>query len=120
MKINESIYYFENIKGANSYLFVSDQNEVSIIDTGFSGNGHKIMGQIIELGISPERIKFIILTHSDMDHIGSVLEIKKATGAKVAIHEKEVSYLSVKKRKSEKVFSDYFLEYLQNLSKPQQ
>jgi glyoxylase-like metal-dependent hydrolase (beta-lactamase superfamily II) len=109
MTINESIYYFENIKGANSYLFVSDQNEVSIIDTGFSGNGYKIMGQINELGISPERIKFIILTHSDMDHIGSVLEIKKATGAKVAIHEKEVSYLSGEKKKKRKgIFGLFF------------
>ena len=99
MKINENVYYFENIRGANSYLFISDQNEVSIIDTGWAGNGYKIVGQINELGISPKKIKFIILTHSDMDHIGSVSEITKATGAKVAIHEKEVSYLSGEKKK---------------------
>lgn len=99
MKINESIHYFENIRGANSYLFISDQNEVSIIDTGLAGNGYKILVQINELGISPERIKYIILTHSDMDHIESVLEIKKATGAQVAIHEKEVSFLSGEKKK---------------------
>jgi hydroxyacylglutathione hydrolase len=102
MKINESVYHFENIKGANSYLFISDQNEVSVIDTGFAGNGNKILDQINKLGVDAEKIKYIILTHSDVDHIGSVTEIKKATGAKVAIHEKEVPYLSGEKKKKRK------------------
>jgi len=99
MKINETIYLFEQIKGANSYLYISDNNEISIIDTGMPGSAFKILNQISEMGISPERIKYIILTHSDIDHMGSVADLKNATGALVAIHEKEVSYLLGEKQR---------------------
>ena len=93
MKINENVYLFEKIKGANSYLYISDNSEISIIDAGMPGNAFKILNQISEMGIFPNKIKYIILTHADIDHMGSVADLKHATGALVAIHEKEVSYL---------------------------
>ena len=99
MKINENVYLFEKIKGANSYLYISDNSEISIIDTGMPGNAFKILSQISELDISLEKIKYIILTHADIDHKGSVADLKKATGALVAIHEKEVPYLLGEKKK---------------------
>jgi glyoxylase-like metal-dependent hydrolase (beta-lactamase superfamily II) len=51
------------------------------------------------MGISLEKIKYIILTHSDIDHTGSVADLKNATKALVAIHEKEVPYLLGEKKK---------------------
>ena len=99
MKINENVYLFEKIKGANTYLYISDNSEISIIDTGMPGNAFKILSQISEMGISLEKIKYIILTHADIDHIGSVTDLKKATGALVAIHEKEVPYFLGEKKK---------------------
>jgi glyoxylase-like metal-dependent hydrolase (beta-lactamase superfamily II) len=102
MKINENVYLFEKIKGANSYLYISDKSEISIIDTGMPDNAFKILSQISELDISLEKIKYIILTHADIDHRGSVADLKNATGAKVAIHEKEVPYLLGEKKKKQK------------------
>ena len=99
MKINENVYLFEKIKGANSYLYISDTSEISIIDAGMPGNAFKILSQISEMGISLETIKYIILTHSDIDHMGSVADLKNATRALVAIHEKEVPYLLGEKKK---------------------
>ena len=57
MKINENVYLFEKIKGANSYLYISDDSEISIIDAGMPGNAFKILSQISELDISLEKIK---------------------------------------------------------------
>ena len=57
------------------------------------GNANKILSQISELDISFDKITHIILTHADIDHMGSVADLKNATGALVAIHENEVSYL---------------------------
>jgi len=102
MKINENVYLFEKIKGANSYLYISDNSEISIIDAGMPGNASKILSQISDLDISLEKIKYIILTHADIDHIGSVAELKNATGALVAIHEIEVPYLLGEKKKKQK------------------
>jgi glyoxylase-like metal-dependent hydrolase (beta-lactamase superfamily II) len=99
MKINQNIYLFENINGANSYLYISDKNEISIVDSGMPGNANKILSQISELDISLEKINYIILTHSDIDHTGSVIALKNAPGALVSIHEKEVPYLLGEKKK---------------------
>jgi glyoxylase-like metal-dependent hydrolase (beta-lactamase superfamily II) len=99
MKISENVYLFEKIKGANSYLYISDNSEISIIDTGLPDNAFKILSQISEMKISLEKIKYIILTHSDLDHTGSVADLKNATGARVAIYEKEIPYLLGEKKK---------------------
>lgn len=102
MKVNENVYLFEKIKGANSYLYISDNGDISIIDTGMPGNAAKILSQISKMGISMEKIKYLILTHSHIDHIGSVADLKKITGTKVAIHEKEVPYLTGEKKNKRK------------------
>ena len=102
MKINENVYLFEKIKGANSYLYISNNNEISIIDAGMPGNALRILGQINEMNISLDKIKYIILTHADIDHIGSVADLKNSTGALVAIFEKEVPYLLGEKKKEQK------------------
>lgn len=102
MKINENVYLFEKTKGANSFLYISDVGEISIIDTGMPGNAFKILSQLSKMEISQKKIKYIILTHSDIDHTGSVAELKNATGAHVAIHAKEVPYLLGEKKKKQK------------------
>jgi glyoxylase-like metal-dependent hydrolase (beta-lactamase superfamily II) len=48
------------------------------------------MKQVKALGLN---IKLIVLTHSHVDHIGGLAEVKKATGAEIAIHESEAPFL---------------------------
>jgi glyoxylase-like metal-dependent hydrolase (beta-lactamase superfamily II) len=45
------------------------------------------------LDINPSDIKLIVLTHSHFDHSGSAREIREFTGAKIAVHESEKTYL---------------------------
>jgi glyoxylase-like metal-dependent hydrolase (beta-lactamase superfamily II) len=49
--------------------------------------------ELLKLEIQPSDIKLIVLTHSHFDHCGSAREIRDLTGAKVAIHESERTYL---------------------------
>jgi glyoxylase-like metal-dependent hydrolase (beta-lactamase superfamily II) len=119
MRINQNVYLFEKIKGANSYLYISDNNEISIIDSGMPGNAFKILSQISEIGISLERIKYIILTHADIDHRGSVADLKNATRAQVAIHEKEVPYLLGEKKKKRKGILGLIFGILSKIMKAQ-
>jgi glyoxylase-like metal-dependent hydrolase (beta-lactamase superfamily II) len=49
--------------------------------------------ELAKTGIKEGDIKLIVLTHSHFDHCGSAFEIRKLTGAKVAIHESERKYL---------------------------
>lgn len=49
--------------------------------------------KLARLYINPEEIKLIVLTHSHFDNAGSAKDIKELTGAKIAIHENEQTYL---------------------------
>jgi len=60
------------------------QKEGIIIDPAAEGNS--IMKTVNVLGL---KIKMIVLTHSHMDHIGALAEVKEKTGAPLAMHTEE-------------------------------
>ena len=65
---------------ANPYLII-DPDGLTLIDTGLPGNDKKILNYIVGMGRLPTDLKRIIITHSDMDHIGGLYPLKKSTGA---------------------------------------
>jgi len=77
---------------AHSYFIPSQQGAV-LID---AGNAHKIM-QLKSVLLAHEcnlsDIKYIILTHTHHDHVGSLAELRKRTNAKIIVHESEAGYL---------------------------
>jgi hydroxyacylglutathione hydrolase len=85
MEVRPGTHILDSIRGANSYLSVT-KDSVLVIDTGMPGNAQRILRQTKALNKAAEEIKLIILTHSDIDHSGSAAELKRITGAKVAIH----------------------------------
>ncbi|MDD5288507.1 MAG: MBL fold metallo-hydrolase [Dehalococcoidales bacterium] len=75
--------------GSNCYIIGDEATkEGIIIDPGAEGDF--ILKQVKALGL---KIKLIVLTHSHMDHIGALSEVKQATGADIAIHEAEAPFL---------------------------
>jgi hydroxyacylglutathione hydrolase len=66
---------------------------VVLIDAGQSNRVGKFRRGLEKLGIRPEEVKLIIITHGHFDHIGSAKEIAELTGAKIAIHEGDREWL---------------------------
>lgn len=95
MQITTGIHRINGVKGANCYLVITEA-QMLVIDTGMPGNGSKIINYIKGLGKNPSDIDYVILTHADIDHIGSAAEMKKMTGAKLAIHTGDAPILSGK------------------------
>lgn len=73
--------------GSNCYI-AGDRGEGVIIDPGAGFD--ETMEAVAESGLS---IKYILLTHSHIDHICSVDALKKSLGAKVAIHSLDAELL---------------------------
>ena len=66
----------------------SESKQAAVVDPG--GHVGAIRSALDVLGLT---CKFIINTHAHFDHVGGNGELKKATGAKILIHEAEASWL---------------------------
>ena len=80
MKIIENLYVVPGVV-ANPYV-IADEDGLTIIDAGIPGSHRKILAYVEGLGKSPTDVKRIILTHSDMDHVGGLAALQAATGAR--------------------------------------
>jgi hydroxyacylglutathione hydrolase len=97
MEIIQGIHRIDGIRGINCYLLFLEK-KMLVIDTGMPGNAKKTISYIRALGRDPSDIEYIVLTHSDIDHIGSAAELKKITGARLAIHRDDALVLSGKSK----------------------
>ena len=81
-----------HLGNVSAYLVYTTKTAI-LIDTGNKGSGEKILESILQLGLSPELLRLIILTHAHFDHAGSAQKIKTLTGCKIAIHSSEEQIL---------------------------
>ena len=84
-------WFGAGVWGANVYLLVGD--DLTLVDTGFSGRAKQILRKVQRLGYSPSDITNIIITHHHGDHVGGLAALKKATQAKVVAHPADVPYI---------------------------
>ena len=74
---------------SNCYIVGSESDkEGMIIDP--SSEAEEILKNVNELGFA---IKFIVLTHGHIDHIGAVKEVKEVTGAEFCVHSDETKFI---------------------------
>jgi glyoxylase-like metal-dependent hydrolase (beta-lactamase superfamily II) len=96
LEILEGVHQVNGVNG-NVYIVVNGK-ELTLIDTGLPRNARKILSYVQELGHPPSDISTIMLTHFHLDHVGSALQLKNATKAKVAVHKDDADYVSGKKQ----------------------
>ncbi len=98
VEILQGIHQVDGVN-ANSYLVFEEDGSLTLIDTGMSKDGKKILNYIqTNLSKKPSDLKTIIITHSHVDHIRGAYSVKKSTGAKVVIHTLDADYLSGDKK----------------------
>lgn len=83
--------YQVRTRGSHAYLALDD--DITLIDTGVAGSGTRILEAVEELGRSPEDIKNIIITHSHMDHVGSLPEIQQLVPGRTCVHLAEARHV---------------------------
>jgi glyoxylase-like metal-dependent hydrolase (beta-lactamase superfamily II) len=96
MEITNSVHLIDNIRGVNCYLVITDTGML-LVDTGMPGSADKIIKYVGKISKNTPKITHIIITHADIDHIGSAAAVKKITGAKLVIHAEDAPILAGKK-----------------------
>jgi hydroxyacylglutathione hydrolase len=74
------------------FLLADGDNSV-MIDTGLFGEPIFIRRLVRKLGLTPQSIKTILLTHGHLDYAGNLAWLKKWTGAKVFAHPAEQKHI---------------------------
>lgn len=66
-----------------------------LIDTGFPGQFEDIQIEMEKVGVSFDKLKVVILTHQDLDHIGSLPDLLEngVSDIKVYAHELDKPYI---------------------------
>jgi hydroxyacylglutathione hydrolase len=83
-------YYTIRSRIANIYIVESDAG-ILLVDTGFSNATRDVLQAIDQLGHAPHDVRLIFLTHVHMDHVGSAAELRRQTGAPIAMHRADVA-----------------------------
>lgn len=90
-KVADNLYYV-GTEGLSAWLLTSAKGHV-LIDGAMPTSGGPILASIQKLGFKPTDVKVILNTHAHFDHSGGLAELKKATGAKLAAAQGDVSAL---------------------------
>lgn len=81
-------------KDACAYL-VDGGAELALIDAGAGENPAAILRNIEAAGKEIKRLKWILITHCHIDHIGGIDHIRRETGAQVMCHAKCAEVLAI-------------------------
>lgn len=91
-RIAGNLYYVGTYDLA-CYLITTPQGNI-LINTGIPGSALMIRSHVEALGFKFSDIKILLATHAHFDHVGAMAAIKKMTGAKMMINEKDAPVLA--------------------------
>lgn len=98
-KVHEGVFFIEGQDEfiPDSHIYVIGDpasNDLSLVDVGLTGKGNYKIQSIKKLGIDLDSIRRIIMTHTHLDHIGCLSEIRKAIPeAELWVHSLEAGLL---------------------------
>jgi glyoxylase-like metal-dependent hydrolase (beta-lactamase superfamily II) len=78
---------------ANAHL-IQGPGGCILVDAGLPGSEAKLGRTLAQLGLSPQDIKLIVITHAHVDHAGAAHAVREATGAPIVAHAGDAPHFS--------------------------
>lgn len=80
------------LTNVSAYL-IYKPGQAILVDCGNKGSEEKILKILTGLGLEPDMLKLLILTHVHFDHAGSARQLKELTGCRIMVHQSEEARL---------------------------
>jgi glyoxylase-like metal-dependent hydrolase (beta-lactamase superfamily II) len=100
MKLNDDLYVLAlplqrdgQTHLLNLSLILDAAQGPTLVDTGLPGQADAIDAALAEAGVRVRDLKHIILTHQDIDHVGSLHDLVRISGARVLAHATEAPFI---------------------------
>ena len=93
MNLTDEVIKLDCTKGSYVYAVVGADGNVTLIDTSMPGKGQAILEELDSNGFNLASVKRILLTHADIDHIGSAAFLQEKTGCEIYIHPDDYPYV---------------------------
>ena len=74
------------IRGALSNCYLLRGTRPVLVDTGAPGDLERVLAELRRQGIEPRQLALILLTHGHSDHAGCAAELRRRSGAPLALH----------------------------------
>jgi hydroxyacylglutathione hydrolase len=81
-------------EGLCSNIFVIGKEKATIIDTGVGNWMNPVWPQLTEIGIKPQNVEKVIITHAHHDHVSGVFIILEKAKPKVYVHQRDTKYIA--------------------------
>ena len=91
MKVTDNVHALDSTKGNYAYVILGE--EIILVDTGRPGQGKGILNDLKSMNIKPHDVKHILITHHDVDHVGSLAFLQQATEAKIWASKEDIPYI---------------------------
>ena len=79
--------------GDAAIYLIKLKDQAVLVDAGTGQATDRIIKNIDDCGVQPEKVKYLLLTHCHFDHTGGAKQIKGLTGCQILAHELEAPFL---------------------------
>lgn len=74
-------------------VLLQDPQGPMLVDTGLPGQVHTLRQLLAEHGIQLADLRWLVLTHQDLDHIGNAPQVAAESGAQVCAHAEDAPFI---------------------------
>jgi glyoxylase-like metal-dependent hydrolase (beta-lactamase superfamily II) len=89
-RVYKNVYMVGGAELSHPYdcsVYLIDAGDLVLVDAGAGESFDRLVANVRSLGLNPEKMKAVLVTHAHIDHIGSLHRFREKFSAQVIAHE---------------------------------
>lgn len=91
-QIVPDVYLIEGLRISHIYVVVTGDRLI-LVDSATTNDADRIVQEIEQAGFAISDLEAVVITHAHSDHVGSLSELVRRSGAEVWAHRDEIPYV---------------------------